>query len=81
MVMDAAGTHSPVTEILGGAYRLRLTGIAEDQRRIRIELMPSAEEEAMQPVTASVSTKPFIWGLWISAVLVVAGCLAAVRLR
>ena len=81
MRYDAAGLHSETAPIFEGKYRLRLTGVSEDQKKIRVELLPSENDEAMQPITASVSTKPLIWILWLSTVLVVAGAFAALRSR
>ena len=81
MHYDISGVRAETVEIFDGKYRLRMTGISEDQRKLRVELLPSAEYEAMRPVSASVSTKPLIWLLWISTVLVVAGCLESARQR
>ena len=53
------GTAKPV-EIYGGQKRLRLTGVTQNQKQIRIESMPSVEAESKQPITTSVSTKPCI---------------------
>ena len=54
------GASTPVA-FFGGERRLRLTGVSEDSRHIRLELLPSLAEEAARPVAATVSTKPFIW--------------------
>ena len=72
------GTSQPVA-IYGGDRRIRLTGVSADDRAVRLEILPSAESEAGLPVTANVSTKPFIWLLWLSSVLVVAGTCVAIR--
>lgn len=72
------GTAKPV-EIFGGQKRLRLTGVTQNQKQIRIESMPSVEAESKQAITASVSVKPCIWLLWLGSVLICAGTLWAVK--
>ncbi len=72
------GTSQPV-DVFGGARRLRLTGVSGDEQQIRLELLPSLAEEESQPINASVSTKPFIWVLWLGCLMVCGGTLLAVR--
>ncbi len=72
------GTSQPI-EIYGGAKRIRLTGISSDNTQARIEVLPSVQETATLPVTAKISTKPFIWLLWLSAALVVIGTALGIR--
>lgn len=72
------GTSEP-TEIFGGRKRIRLTGISDDAQRIRIEILPSVEEIKTAPVTATVSTKPLIRLLWLSAAALTVGTLAAIK--
>ena len=72
------GTSSPIP-VFGGQKRIRLTGISGNDSQARIELLPSAEEEAQVAVTASVSTKPFIYLLWIGAIAASVGCFVAMR--
>ena len=72
------GTSSPI-EVMEGRERLRLTAVSGDRRNVRLELMPSLQEELALPVQTSVSVKPVIWLLWLSATLVCAGCLVAIR--
>ena len=74
----SGGTSRPV-EVMDGQRRLRLTGVTQDQRQIRLESMPSLSEELSRPVTASVSVKPCIWLLWLGSVLVCAGTMLAAR--
>ena len=75
--MDGGNSH-PI-EIYGGAKRIRLTGISSDNMQARIEVLPSVQEMATEPVTAKISTKPFIWLLWLSACLVVIGMAFGIR--
>lgn len=79
IIATADGGNSHPVDIYDGAKRIRLTGVSGDQRQIRFEVLPSLEVESQQPVTASVSTKPFIWILWVSCVLTTVGCLIAIR--
>lgn len=72
------GTSTPVP-VYGGQKRIRLTGISGNDAQARLEILPSAEEEAQMAVTASVSTKPFIYLLWIGAVAASVGCFLAIR--
>lgn len=72
------GTSTPI-DIMGGKKRIRLTGVSGDRRMARLELLPSREEESMQPVTASVSTKPFIWVLWLGTITLTVGTLVAIK--
>ncbi|MBE6100828.1 MAG: cytochrome C biogenesis protein [Selenomonas ruminantium] len=72
------GRSEPVS-VLEGAKRARLTGITEDYRKLRLEVLPSLAEAGAVPVTASVSTKPYIWLLWLSCLMVTLGSLLAAR--
>ena len=72
------GSSEPVP-VLEGAKRARLTGITEDYRKLRLEVLPSLAEAGAVPVTASVSTKPYIWLLWLSCLMVTLGSLLAAR--
>lgn len=78
LATERGGTSQPV-EVMGGKFRIRLTGVSGDDRDIRLELLPSVDEEAALPVAASVSTKPGISLLWLACVLVVLGGLTAAR--
>ena len=73
------GGTSKAVDVFGGQKRIRLTGVAADQKQVRLEILPSIETEMEQAITASVSTKPFIWVLWLGSVLVCVGTLAAVK--
>ena len=72
------GTSSP-TEVFDGAARIRLTALSADHKKIRLELLPSLKDEIMQPITASVSFKPYIWLLWVGCVLVAGGSFVAAK--
>lgn len=78
LVSKTSGVSDPV-EILDGKKRIRLTGVAENQKKVRIEIIPSVEEMSNVPVTANVSVKPFIWILWFGAIMVVVGTMLAVK--
>ena len=79
-IKDGKPAARPVP-VFDGKIRLRLTGVSEDYRKIRLEVLPSEEEMARQSVAFSASLKPYIWLLWLGAVLVTAGCFAAARER
>ena len=72
------GTSQPVA-VFDGQKRLRLTGITQNQKQIRLEILPSLAAESNQPITTSVSVKPCIWLLWLGSVLVCGGTLLALR--
>ncbi len=72
------GTSEP-TDVFDGRLRIRLTGISDDEQRIRIEILPSVEEIVSAPVTATVSTKPLIWLLWLSAAALTVGTMIAIK--
>ncbi|MDY2685311.1 MAG: cytochrome c biogenesis protein CcsA [Selenomonadaceae bacterium] len=72
------GTSEPIP-VFGGQKRIRLTGISGNDSQARLEILPSVEEEGQAAVTASVSTKPFIYLLWIGAIAASLGCFAAMR--
>lgn len=80
LATKTGGTSKPIP-VMNGLKQIRLTGISGDQRSARIETLPSTSELSAVPVVASVSTKPFIWLLWLSATLVVIGCFAAIGKR
>ena len=77
-VTAIGGSSEPVT-FFNAAKRIRLTGISGDEKKIRIEILPSLEQLSSMPVTATISTKPFIWLLWLSVVAIVAGTLIAIK--
>ncbi len=72
------GGTSKAISFFNGDKRMRLTGISGDESRIRLEILPSFEELSSMPISATISTKPFIWLLWLSAISIVAGTLIAV---
>ena len=75
---ETGATSKPI-DIMQGKKQLRLTGVSADQKSVRVEVLPSREEIAAITVRASISTKPFIWLLWLSTVMVTAGCLWATK--
>ena len=77
-VTEIGGNSEPVS-FFNGASRLRLTAISGDEERIRIEILPSLEKLSSMPVTATISTKPFIWILWLSVISITIGTLIAIK--
>lgn len=80
LVSQTSGVSEPV-EILNGKKQIRLTGVSENRKKIRIEIIPSKKDMAKVPITAHISEKPFIWLLWLGAVLVTIGILTALTTR
>lgn len=72
------GTSEPV-DVFNGRKRIRLTGISDDEQRIRVEVLPSMAEIESAPITATVSTKPLIGLLWLSAAALTVGTMWAVK--
>ena len=72
------GTSQPVA-VFDGQKRLRLTGITQNQKQIRLEVLPSLAAVSNQPITTNVSTKPCIWLLWLGSIMVCGGTLMALR--
>ena len=81
--LTAAGMKAATESfaVLDGRRRLRLVGISEDRKSIMLQILPALEEEARMPLAASVSDKPFLWLLWLSAAFVFVGTSLAVRRR
>jgi len=79
MLATADGGTSQPVEIFAGQKRLRLTGVTQNQKQIRLEILPSKEAEARQAITTNVSVKPCIWILWLGSIMVCIGTLLAVR--
>ena len=77
--MAAMGGTSAPLDIMQGQKRVRLTGISGDESMARLEIMPSQAEESQQPLTVTVSMKPFIWLLWAACFLVVGSTVWLVR--
>jgi cytochrome c-type biogenesis protein CcmF len=75
---NRTGNSQPVS-VLEGKKRVRLTGMTEDYKKVRLEILPSLEEAEKVSVTASVSTKPYIWLLWLACTAVTCGCLLAAK--
>ena len=75
---NRTGNSQPVS-VLEGKKRVRLTGMTEDYKKVRLEILPSLAEAEKVSVTASVSTKPYIWLLWLACTAVTGGCLLAVK--
>lgn len=76
---EDAAREPAIDKTIGGEKRVRLTGVSADQKQVRLEILPSIETETQQAITTSVSTKPYIWVLWLGSVLVCVGTLVALR--
>ena len=77
--VTATGGNSKAISFFDGEKRMRLTGISGDEKKIRVEILPSIEKISSTPITATISTKPFIWLLWLSAISITIGTLISVK--
>ena len=73
------GGTSQAIEVLDGKRRVRLTGISGDLDKSRLEILPTLEEISSMTITTTVTTKPFIWLLWLSVTAICLGTLISVR--
>ena len=73
------GGNSQAIEIFDGRRRVRLTGISGDLQKARLEILPTVQEISNIPITTTISTKPFIWLLWLSVTAICAGSFISVR--
>ena len=79
ITVTGEGGNSKSVEFLQGKRRVRLTGVSGDLSKVRLEILPTIEEFSNLPITATISTKPFIWLLWLSAAAICAGNLIALK--
>lgn len=79
IAVTADGGNSQTIEILEGRRRVRLTGISGDLQKARLEILPAIQEISVVPITTTISTKPFIWLLWLSVTAICAGSFIAVK--
>lgn len=79
IVVTPDGGSSQALEVFNGQRRVRLTGISGDLQKARLEILPTLDKLSAMPVTATISTKPFIWLLWLSVALICFGTLLAIR--
>lgn len=79
ITVTAAGGSSKAIEILDGRRRVRLTGISGDLDKARLEILPTLEKISKMPITATITTKPLIWLLWLSVTAICIGTLLAIK--
>ena len=79
IVVTPDGGSSKSLEVFNKRRRVRLTGISGDLDKARLELLPTYERLSTMPITATISTKPFIWLLWLSVAAICLGTLLAIR--
>ena len=73
------GGVSKSMEVFDGRRRVRLTGISGDLEKARLEILPTYKKLSSMPITATISTKPYIWLLWLSVTAICLGTLLAVK--
>ena len=79
IIVTPDGGSSQAIEAFNGKRRVRLTGISGELDKARIEILPTLDKLSEMPVTATISTKPYIWLLWLSVTAICSGTLLAVR--
>lgn len=73
------GGSSQALEVFKGQRRVRLTGISGDLEKARLEILPTLNKLSEMPITATISTKPYIWLLWLSVTAICLGTMLATR--
>ena len=73
------GGSSKALEVFSGKRRVRLTGISGDLDKARLEILPTLEKLSNMPITATITTKPFIRLLWFSVTMIFIGTLLAIK--
>jgi len=73
------GGSSKSIEVFNGKRRVRLTGISGDLDKARLEILPTYEKLSAMPITATISTKPFIWILWLSVTAICIGTMLTIK--
>jgi len=79
IIVTPDGGSSQAMEVFNGKRRVRLTGISGDLEKARLEILPTLEKISSMPITATISTKPFIWLLWLSVMTICAGTFWAIK--
>lgn len=79
IIVTPDGGSSQALEVFNGKRRVRLTGISGDLEKARLEILPTLNKLSEMPVTATVSTKPYIWLLWLSVTVICTGTLLAIK--
>ena len=79
ITVTADGGSSRAIEVMNGKRRVRLTGISGDLTKARLEILPTLEKISNMPITATVTTKPLIWLLWLSVTAICIGTLIAIK--
>ena len=79
IIVTPDGGSSQAIEVFDGKRRVRLTGISGDLQKARLEILPTLKKISSMPITATVTTKPYIWLLWLSVILICCGTFLAVK--
>ena len=79
IIVTPDGGSSKALEVFNGKRRVRLTGISGDLEKARLEILPTLDKLSNTPITATISTKPYIWLLWLSVTAICMGTLLAIR--
>ena len=79
IIVTPDGGSSKAIEAFKGKRRVRLTGISGDLQKARLEILPTIETLSNMSITATVTTKPYIWLLWLSVTTICLGTLLAIK--
>ena len=79
IIVTPDGGSSKSLEVFNGKRRVRLTGISGDLEKARLEILPTLDKLSAMPVTATISTKPYIWLLWLSVSMICVGTMLAIK--
>ncbi len=79
IVVTPDGGSSQAVEVFNGKRRVRLTGISGDLQKARLEILPTLEKISAMPITTTITTKPFIWLLWLSVATICIGTFLAIK--
>ena len=79
IIVTPDGGSSQAVEAFKGKRRVRLTGISGDLEKARIEILPTLDKLSEMPITATISTKPYIWLLWLSVTAICSGTMLAIK--
>ena len=79
IIVTPDGGSSKAIEAFKGKRRVRLTGISGDLEKARLEILPTLDKLSEMPITATISTKPYIWLLWLSVTAICLGTMLAIK--
>lgn len=73
---DRQGYRSVPVTALNGRCQMMVKGISPDQQQVQLYM--NDNQKTQQNFETEVSTKPFVWLVWLGAAAIVLGCLVSV---